>query len=148
MPKLERTGLDRSTIIRWLDKCLALKPGEELYIPCDNANHRKLIMANFHAEIKAMSKIDPTSASVIFAKESYKDSRFWIILERKKPLSKVAFKKDENGHLVREELTSLTFERRRIIDLMLKDGHNIKFIKALIGNLKKSEIEYIKRKQK
>lgn len=142
----ERTGTDRTTVIRWLNECVELAPGESISIPCDNAHDRKLLLSNFYDELKVMSKIDPLASSVVFAKESYKDSRHWIILERKNPVSKVAYKKDSSGTIERQEINYLTFERRRILDLMIKDGLKIDLIAKIIGDLTKSEIKYLKRK--
>lgn len=144
--RTQRTGRDKTTVLKWLQECLSHKPGESIFIPCDNAQDRKLLLALFNEELKVMSKIDPIDASAVFVKESYKDSRFWLILERKQPVSKVGYIKSEGEELQRKELDYLTFERRRILDLMLKDELKLDLIEKLVENLTKQEISYIKRK--
>ena len=149
MNRKTRTGIDRQSIINWLEECLKLPVGESLYIPCDNGYDKKNLLASFNRELKIMSKMDPTNASAILAKESFKDSRHWLILERKNPMAKVGYKKGLASERPQKiKINYLAYERKRILDLMLKDGLKLETIEGLLNNLTEPEKVYIKRKER
>jgi hypothetical protein len=149
MNRKTRTGIDRQSIINWLEECLKLPVGESLYLPCDNGYDKRLLLSAFNQELKIMAKMDPINASAILAKESFKDSRHWLILERKNPTSKIGYKKGlASAPPQRVEVKYLAFERKRILDLMLKDGLDLETIEGLLTNLTKPERTYIKRKER
>jgi len=149
MNRKTRVGIDRQSIINWLEECLKLPVGESLYLPCDSAYDKRMLLSSFNQELKIMAKMDPINASAILAKESFKDSRHWLILERKNPISKIGYRKGlASVKPKRVKVKYLAFERKRILDLMLKDGLNLETIEGLLSNLTEPEKVYIKRKER
>jgi len=133
----------RNLIIKWLHEALALKPGEELYLPVDTKAAQKQLHKDFKKEIEILKEIDPLEGSRIHAIPTYKDNRFWLMLKKHETSPLVAFKRGNDGT---ERVTVASgAERKRRIRLMAEDGMGKEEIEAIEGKLEENELYLLHR---
>ena len=111
----------RELLIKWLREGLALKSGEELYIPADNKTAQNDFYQALRRELHILRQIQPEEASKLRISTTFKDGSFWVVIKKIALTPLVAFKKDTDGVVSRVEIVN---DKNKLRIAKLKEASN------------------------
>lgn len=121
----------------WFEEAKKLEVGQALFIRVADKKEQLQLAAAFEAEKKLFSKITPVHASQLFIIPTLKDRKQYVVIERKYRAPFTAFKRDTNGQFSK---VTVDPDRRRVLTLMIKDGHMREEIEDTLNGLTEEEI--------
>ena len=128
----------------WFYRALALKLGEELFIPCEDRKERRKMVKQLDDLLKRYTHIEPVVTSQLVFRESFRDAAHWVRVIRKPNKPEVVFTKHTDGSVTKETLAQ-NFEMKRMVELMSQDGWSKDHIREHFDNISDDELEiYLK----
>lgn len=134
--------MNRDILVKWLEKALALRAGEKLFLVAETKVDRKQLYKAVSREIDVLKQIDPTKGWSLKSAHFYKDGRHWVEVERISSTPLVGFVKGLDGRLERVEIGHDS-ERWRRLKLMKQDGLQVPDIEEIEGELTDEERYFI-----
>ena len=119
------------------DEAKNLAVGEAIFIRCMDKKEQTSLASEFEAEKASYAALEPVHASQIIIKQVLKELKQYVVIERVYRAPFVAFHRDKEG--LYSKLT-IDPERKRILQLMLKDGFGREEIEDTLGGLTEEEI--------
>lgn len=105
----------------WVEKTLALKPGQELFIPCDNKSQQISLKTALYGARKEYSAVDPVAAESISFSPVWRENLPYVKCYKRQFRADVGFIKNPDDSV--EEVTiTVEKDRTRKILMMIKDG--------------------------
>lgn len=129
--------MNRDIMLMWIDEVDGLKPGESIFLHCEDRDHSKTTVKQFKTELKLLSNIDPVKSSTIKAMTAIRDQRYWVELKKTFGSPLIGFKKDAEGKTIRIELTDP--DRARRLQCMKEDGMTLEEVEGIEGELTNEE---------
>jgi len=121
----------------WFNQAKKLEVGQAIFVRVANKKEQTIMANEFETERTEFSRIDTVHASQIFINKTLKDSKQYVVLERKFRAPFTAFFRDQDGGF---STVSIDPERERMISLMLKDGKKREEIEDTLNGLTSDEI--------
>lgn len=122
----------------WVEKTLALKQEQELYIPCDSKSAQASLKTRLYGARKEYASVDPIAAEGISFSPVYRDGKPYIKCYKSAQQANVAWLKDENG-VLSEVIISADKDRTRKVLMLIKDGKTPEDAVAILGDLSEEE---------
>lgn len=113
---------ERLVLIEWLERAKAAKPGEVVYVHCEDKHRQKALTAGFREELAILAKISPTKAASITVVPLFKDRMHWVALKKSGADPEVGFLKDEDGNIKRIAVPHKSLLDQRVARQMAEDG--------------------------
>ena len=117
---------------QWIDKALLQPLHAKIHIPAVSKADSIKLLKSFKKELDILYKTDPENASTLLITTLYKESHFWIVIERIVGNALVGFLKNPDGTTERITL-DYDPERDRRIELMKKYGFTDEEIREMEG---------------
>ena len=128
----------------WFEQALKLKLGEELFIACEDRKDRAKMVKDLDAIAKSYINIEPVITNQLIFRSVFRDGGHWIRVVRKPSNPKVIFKKLPDGSVSKENLT-IDYDKKRMIELMIRDGWTSEYIKEHFWYMTEEELKpYLK----
>ncbi len=128
----------------WVEETLRLKPGESLFIPCDNKSAQSALKTRLYGARKEYSIVDPLAAESISFSLVYRDGEPYIRGYKSAREANKGFIKDADGN-VKEVTINIEKDRTRKILLLIKEGHNEESTTEVLGKLSDIEKQLFKK---
>lgn len=122
--------------LTWFEEAKKLNVGQAIFIRVANKKEQTKLANEFEEDKEEWSRIEPILASQIFVAKTLMDRKLYVVLERKFRTIFTAFFKDVDGKFSK---LSIDPERKRIIQLMLKDEKCRDEIEAVLNGLTEEE---------
>ena len=97
MPTQKTIDLDREKVIVMIEKILEQPVGTELFIPCTSKKNQQDTHRCLIRELRARSEFAPEDTEQITHKIIFRDSKFWVVLQKTEPQLTKFFIKSDNG---------------------------------------------------
>jgi hypothetical protein len=120
----------------WFAESVKLEIGQSLMVQVLSKKEQTQFANEMEEEKTGYAMIEPVHASQLNIFKTRKDSRFWVVVQRKDRATFKGLIKDIDG-TYRE--ISIDPERRRMITLMLKDGYKKTQIENTLEGLTEDE---------
>jgi hypothetical protein len=120
----------------WFEQAKKLDVGGALYVRVVDKKEQTKLANEFEDERDAWAMFEPVLASQIFINKSYKERKFYVVLERKHRTVFTAFLKDPDGKFSK---ITVDPERKRILKLMIQDGKSRDEIEETLNGLTDDE---------
>jgi hypothetical protein len=122
----------------WFEEAKKLEVGQAIFIRAANKKEQTSIANEFEEERDEFALLEPVHASQIFINKTLKDGRQYVVLKRMYRAPFTAFFQDVNGGFTK---ITVDPERRRMIQLMIRDGKSRSEIENILDGLTDDEIE-------
>jgi len=130
--------MKRELLLKWIDKALERDLHEKIYIPAETKPDAQQTVRDFKKELVLLYDLEPEKAGTVVVTSTFKDRRYWVILERTMGNPLVGFVKKKDGELERVEIEIDSEKDRRLL-LMKEDGLTLEEVEEIEGPL--SEVE-------
>ena len=128
----------------WFLKALKLNPGEELFIACEDRKDRTKTVKMLDGLLEKYTHVEPLIASQLIFRSVFRDGGHWIRTLRKPNNPVIVFKKMPDGNVLKENI-AIDYNRKRMIELMIRDGWTKSYIKEFFNDMTENELEeYLK----
>ena len=118
----------------WVEKTLQLKPGEELFIPCDNKTAQINLKTRLYGARKEYSSVDPIGAESISFSPVFRDGQPFVKCYKSPETANKGFIKSADG-TIREVTIEIGPGRKVQILTMIKNKKTIEEVEEEIGEL-------------
>ena len=127
----------------WLDETLKLKPGAELFIPCDSKAKQGSLKTRLYGARKEYAQIDPLTAESISFTPVFRDGEPYIKCHKSKIEANKGFVKQADG-TIKVVTIDLDSTRNKKFYILKREGKGIPEIEAILGKLTEEELEIFK----
>lgn len=134
--------MNRDVLIRWLEQALSVRTGEKLFLTVETKLDQKQLFKAITKEINILKEIDPERGWSLKPFKIFKDSRYWVGVEKVASAPMVGFVKKLDGTMHRVELGHDS-QRLRRLKLMKQDGYKLAQIEEIEGPLSDEEKRFI-----
>jgi len=124
--------------LTWFERAKRLEVGQAIFVRVADKKEQTALANEFEKDKEAFSLLDAVLASQIFINKTLMDRKQYVVLERKFRTPFTAFFRDEKGVF---STITIDPERKRIIQLMLKDQRERAEIEDTLNGLTEEEIE-------
>ena len=111
---------------------------EALYIRVLDTKEQTEVALEMEKEKSKLAKIDPLLSNQLFVNKVKRDDKFYVTIRRRYRTPFVGFKQNSKG--IFSKIT-IDPERRRIIELMVKDGKSKTEVEETLGGLTDEELQ-------
>jgi len=126
----------------WFEEAKKLEIGQSIMIQVMDKPERTAFVNELKEERARFAQIEPTLALQLVINGVRKDGRFWVVVERKARAPLKGIMRNPDGSYQEIEIDP---QRRRMLNLMLKDGLSREEIEDCLGGLTEDEEkEYFK----
>lgn len=125
-------------LFAWFEQAKKLEWDSTLMIEAIDKPTQVMIYKTFENLKKEFSNIDPVDAQTYQIAKIYKDRRMWVTITKKMIAPLVGVIKKPDGSY---EKIEINIDRKRVIDLMRKDGYSKDDIAENLGGLMEEEEE-------
>lgn len=122
----------------WFEEAKKLLFEQALFIRCANKKEQTEFANEMKKERDLFEDFDPEHASQIFITKTRKETKFYVVLERKYRAVFTAFLRNKEGKFSK---LSIDPQRRRTLTLMLRDKRSREEIEETLNGLTDEEIE-------
>ena len=122
----------------WFEEVKKLSVGEAIYVRAADKKEQIALAGEFEKERELFSELDAVHASQIFINRVIRDLKLYIVMERKYRAPFTAFYKDANGIFSK---VTVDPERKRMLQLMLKEGKEFTEIEETLNGLTDDELQ-------
>jgi hypothetical protein len=123
----------------WIQRAVELNPGEKIFLEADSAKEQKRMERELGKEREAYAQVDPIEASKVAIRNTFKDRKHWVVIEKMANSPLVGFIKDAGGEISKITLGAEP-EKIRRIRLMIADGYSQDKIEEIEGTLTEEEL--------
>jgi hypothetical protein len=121
----------------WFERAKELDIGEAIYIRVGDKKEQTATARELEEIKERFSEVDQTLASQLFINKVLKETKQYVVIERKFRAPFTAIFRSKDGKF---STISIDPERKRIIRLMLKDGLSRDAIETALNGLTDEEI--------
>jgi len=125
-------------VSEWFDKILALSPGDELWIPCNDLSHQNSLKTQFYSKRREFSIAEPVKGEkVSFSKRIKLDlntnTKYWLVGYQKSIDPTVAYVKKKNKEVeeVTISLKAIDPMKEQNFHRMVTDGLPLEEVKTI-----------------
>lgn len=134
--------MNRDLLIRWIEEALAQKTGEELHLPVETRQDRKMLQKALQKEIEILRRIDPVPASTLVLSPKTHQAQLYVVIKKVMMTPLVGFRKLQDGTTERIEIDH-SRDRWRRLKLMKDDGLSLQQVIDIEGDLTEEERFFI-----
>lgn len=126
----------------WFRKAMATDTGSKLFLPADNKVDAQWLKRVMEEERTAYSVVDPQGCASIAVTITFRDSRFWVVLTKRKVSPLVAYIKDSTNHVAKLNLKTDVLRMRMLSRLINNEAKTLEEVEKIVGPLSKDEKEF------